>query len=83
MTRSLFALVALFAFIQIFQASHQVEHIGDHPAEGCEICMLSAGSDEQAGSFGSELAIDWQQEMASSVSRCYEYVAPLLSPSST
>jgi hypothetical protein len=75
----LLALVALFAFSQIAQAGHHVEHIGDHPAESCEICLLSAGPDEQAGSFGFALSVDWQQETASDVSRRYAYVARFFS----
>jgi hypothetical protein len=75
----LLALVALFAFAQIAQAGHHVKHIGDHPSESCEICLLSAGSDEQAGSFEFELPIDWQLETAAGVSRCYAYVARLFS----
>jgi hypothetical protein len=75
LNKVLLALVALFAFVQIAQAGHHVEHIGDHPAESCDICLLSAGSDEQAGSFVFELPIDWQQETAPGVSRCVAHVA--------
>ncbi len=76
---ALLVLVAIFTFAQAVQASHQVEHIGDHPAEFCEICVIGTSSDDLAGVEGFELVFVSQRRVAARVSRFSSHASRYLS----